>query len=146
MTASMSTGRWGHTATRLLDGRVLVAGGNSAGIPSTTFASAEIFSYDATLLPVAIDIKPNAFPNTINLGSSGTVVVAIISTPSFDATTVNPYSVTLASATVKLRGQGTALMSFDDVNGDGLDDLVLHVSTQSFQLSTGDVAAILEGS
>ncbi len=145
LTASMSTGRFSHTATRLLDGRVLVAGGNPGGINQTPLASAELFSYDSTLLVVAIDIKPNALPNSINLGSNGTVAVAIFSTPSFDATTVDPNSVTLASAPVKLRGQGTPLASFDDVNSDGLDDLVVHVSTQSFQLSTANVAAILEG-
>jgi hypothetical protein len=143
MTASMSTGRWGHTATRLLDGRVLVAGGNPGD--QTHLASAEIFSYDLTLLFAAFDIKPNALPNAINLGNGGTVAVAIFSTPSFDATTIDPSSVTLASAPVKLRGQGTAMMSFEDINGDGLDDVMLHVSTQSFQLSTGDVAAVLEG-
>ena len=94
-------------------------------------ASAEIFSYDSIPLTVAIDIKPNAVPNTINLGSNGTVAVAILSTSSFDAATVDPGSVTLASAPVKLRGQATPMASLEDVNGDGLLDLVLHVSTQS---------------
>ena len=145
LTVSMSTVRFFHTATRLLDGRVLVAGGDPGGIAQTRLATAELFSYNSTALLVAIDIKPNALPNSINLGSNGTVAVAIFSTPSFDATTVDPNSVTLASAPVKLRGQGTPVASFDDVNGDGLDDLVLHVSTQSFQLSTGNVAAVLEG-
>ena len=52
---------------------------------------------------------------------------------------------TLASAPVKLRGQATPMASFEDVNGDGLLDLVLHVSTQSIVMSIGDVEAILEG-
>jgi len=97
------------------------------------------------VLPVAIDIKPNAFPNTVNLGSGGTVAVAIFSTSSFDAATVDPTSVTLASAPVRLRGQGTPMASLEHVNGDGLLDLVLHVSTQSLELSAEDVEAILNG-
>jgi Bacterial Ig-like domain (group 2)/Kelch motif/Galactose oxidase, central domain len=42
--ASLATPRSGHTATRLLDGRVLVAGGSSSGTP---LASVEIYDPDA---------------------------------------------------------------------------------------------------
>jgi hypothetical protein len=94
---------------------------------------------------VAIDIKPGGFPNSINLGSGGTVPVAILSAPGFDATTVNPTTVTLAGAQVKLKGKGTPMASFDEVNGDGLLDLVVHVSTEALQLSETDTEAILEG-
>lgn len=94
---------------------------------------------------VAIDIKPGSDPNTINLGSGGTVPVAIFSTASFDATTVNPTTVTLASAPVKLRGNGTSMASVEDVNGDGISDLVVHVETKALQLSETDAEAVLEG-
>jgi hypothetical protein len=96
-------------------------------------------------VPVAIDIKPNEFPNTINLGSGGTVAVAILSSPDFQAVTVDPSSVTLASAPVRLRGQGTLMVSQEDVNADGLVDLLVHVSTEALQLSEGDVNAVLNG-
>lgn len=99
----------------------------------------------ADYLTVAIDIKPGSFPNSINLGASGTVPVAIFSTTSFDATTVNPTTITLASAPVKLKGQGIPMASFQDVNGDGLMDLVVHVSTQALQLSQTDTQATLNG-
>lgn len=94
---------------------------------------------------VEIDVKPGAFPNSINLGSNGTVAVAIFSEPSFDARTVDPLSVTLAGATVELKGKGTPMASFQDVNGDGLIDLVVHVSTEALQLSDGDTEIVLEG-
>ena len=97
------------------------------------------------LTPVEIDIKPGNYPNSINLGSGGTVPVAIISTADFDATTVNPLTVSLASASVKLRGQGTPAASSEDVNGDDLLDLVVHVSTQALELSSGDTVATLQG-
>jgi hypothetical protein len=96
-------------------------------------------------LSVMIDIKPGSYPNSINLGSGGSVPVAIFSTPTFDATTVDPTSVTLAKALVQLKGKGTPMASAEDVNGDGLPDLVVHVSTQALQLTGADVNAVLEG-
>ena len=39
---------------------------------------------------------------------------------------------------------GTPMASFQDVNGDGLMDLVVHVSTAAFQLTAGDTQAFLE--
>ncbi len=97
------------------------------------------------VVTVTIDIKPGSFPNSINLGSNGTVPVAIFSDTAFDATTVDPTTVTLASAPVKLKGNGTLMSSFQDVNGDGLMDLVVHVNTQALQLSLTDTEAVLEG-
>ncbi len=44
------------------------------------------------------DIKPGSFPNSINVGAGGNVPVAIFSSSTFDATTVDPTTVTLASA------------------------------------------------
>jgi hypothetical protein len=102
----------------------------------------------ANLLTVGIDIKPGAYPNTVNLGSNGKVPVAILSSSTFDATTVDPESVTLADAGVikKIKGKGTKYMaSTEDVNEDGLPDLVVHVETQSFLLTQGDEAATLKG-
>lgn len=37
------------------------------------------------------------------------------------------------------------MSSFEDVNGDGLLDLVVHVSTEALQLTETDLEAILEG-
>jgi hypothetical protein len=94
---------------------------------------------------VMIDIKPGSYPNSINLGSNGSVPVAIFSTPTFDARTVIPDKVTLAGASVKFRGNGTPMFSVQDVNGDGLPDLVVHVSTEALQLTASDAEAVLEG-
>ena len=94
---------------------------------------------------VTIDIKPGSHPNSINLGAGGTVPVAILSTADFDATTVDPLSVTLASAHVKLKGKGTPMASSQDVNGDGRLDLVVQVETEALQLSETSTKAILDG-
>ncbi|MBW3540207.1 MAG: hypothetical protein KY476_08050 [Planctomycetes bacterium] len=94
---------------------------------------------------VGIDIKPDSDPNSINLGSGGTVAVAILSTAAFDATTVDPNTVTLANAEVRLKGNSTPMSSEQDVNSDGLLDLVVHVETEALELTDGDVEAMLRG-
>jgi hypothetical protein len=102
--------------------------------------------YDAgCLLEVTIDIKPGSDPNTINLGSKGNVPVAIFSTFTFDAANVDPLSVTLAGASVKIKNKGTPMSSIKDVNGDGLLDLIVHVETTALELSESNTEAVLEG-
>jgi hypothetical protein len=97
------------------------------------------------VLPVEIDIKPGSDPNSINLGSHGAVPVAILSTLDFDATTVDPESVELAGAGVRLKGKGTPMASYEDVNNDGATDLVVHISTDALELTDTDEEALLVG-
>jgi hypothetical protein len=97
------------------------------------------------ILPVQIDIKPGSYPNAINLSSAGVVPVAILSSSTFDATQVNPATVTLAGAGVKLIGKGDRYScGREDVNGDGLIDLVCHVTTAQFFIEVGQSVAVLE--
>jgi len=71
--------------------------------------------------------------------------VAILSSPTFDATQVDPASVSLAGAKVRLLGRGGRYSaSFQDVNGDGRLDLLCHVETASFFLELGESLAVLE--
>ena len=96
-------------------------------------------------LTVPIDIKPGTSTNTVNLGSNGVIPVAILSTATFDARQVDPGSVSLAGAHVKVKGKGTYQSSFQDVNGDGRQDLVVQVMTQALELTAGDSRAFLDG-
>ena len=106
----------------------------------------EILTAQVILTPVTIDILPGTFPNEINLGSGGTVPVAIFSTDTFDATDVDPLTVTLAGASVELKKNGKPMASSDeDVNGDGFLDLVVHFGTEALQLSSEDTEATLQG-
>ena len=97
------------------------------------------------LKEVLVDIKPGSDPNSINLGSGGNVPVAIFSSATFDATTVDPSTVTLADAGVKIRGKGKLAADEEDVDGDGLLDLVVHIDTSELELTDGDVVAVLKG-
>lgn len=79
------------------------------------------------------------------LGSRGATPVAILSSSDFDATEVDPLTVTLEDASVRVKGNGTPQASFKDVDGDGLLDLVLQMETEGLQLTSGDVEATLDG-
>jgi hypothetical protein len=96
---------------------------------------------------VDIDIKPGSYPNAINLGSYGLIPVAILSSDEFDATTVDPETVELAGADVAVRGKSNKYMAHaEDVNGDGLVDLLVQVATENLAPdSLQDGFAVLTG-
>jgi hypothetical protein len=87
----------------------------------------------ANPISVVIDIKPGTDPNPINQGANGVIPVAILTTGDFDAATVDPGTVFLNGAGVAVRGKSEkALARLEDVDGDGDDDLMLQVDTESW--------------
>jgi hypothetical protein len=96
-------------------------------------------------IEVEIDIRPGGYPNTINLGSNGGVPVAIFGSADFDVTTIDPLTITLAGAPVRIKKKGTPHYSLEDINSDGFMDMMVHIDTQALQLSEADTIAALEG-
>jgi hypothetical protein len=94
---------------------------------------------------VAIDIKPGTFPNTINLRSNGVVPVAILGSTAFDALQVDPASMTLAGAKVKVLGKGQYSCHGEDVNRDGRPDLLCQFPTSQLVIRPGASTVALEG-
>jgi hypothetical protein len=93
-------------------------------------------------IDVILDIKPNRFPNNINLRSKRNISVAILTTEDFDATTVDPLSVEFGpNGAVEAHGRGHKR----DANRDGKKDLVLHFKTQETGIQCGDATASLTG-
>ena len=93
-----------------------------------------------------IDIKPGSDPNSINLSASGVVPVAILSSDTFDATTVDPDTVSLAGAKVKMVGKSNRFLCHqEDVNADGRLDLTCQVENLTlFLTEEGQTIAVLE--
>jgi len=100
---------------------------------------------DVAAVCIEIDIKPGSDPNSINPRSQGTVPVAILSNPEFDA----PSEVDKASLTFGHTGDEDSLAkcnkSPEDINRDGLLDLVCHFNTQDTGFQCGDTEGILWG-
>jgi len=91
---------------------------------------------------VAIDIKPGTFPNSINLRKKGLIPVAILTTPTFDATTVDVSSVQFGASGTEAAAQQSAQQ---DVDFDGDTDLILHFRTEATGILCGATSASLTG-
>jgi hypothetical protein len=100
-----------------------------------------------TVTSVAVDIKPGACPNPVNVKSKGVLPVAILGTEEFDVSTIDP-------ASVRLNDVEPIRSSLEDVaapltdpnececttNGpDGFIDLTLKFKTQDIVESLGEV-------
>ena len=110
-----------------------------------TVGTFSIFAvFGPTQRSVVIDIKPGSDPNCINLGSNGVIPVAILTTDTFDASTVDPLSVTLQDAAVRIKGKSGNAGSLEDVDSDGDLDLVLQVFND-LNLAEGQSTATLSG-
>lgn len=133
-----------NTAGGVVDDTLYVLGGFRI-LPDFTAQWLSVNEAFTPFLTVSIDIKPGDPNNTINLKSNGRVDVAILSSATFDATSVDPSTVTLAGAHVATQGKGAPMISFVDVNGDHRLDMLLHFRTDDLQLTKADTQAVLKG-
>jgi hypothetical protein len=119
---------------------LLMAGiGGVAYYIDTETSAGNVFSAGNCGL-MKIDIKPGSNPNSINPSSKGVIPVAILTTPQFDASLVDVETVRFGPA------EATPVQwDFEDVDGDGDDDMILHFRTQDTGISAGDTEAWLVG-
>lgn len=112
------------------------------------FINAVLFCGGGRVIEVEIDIKPGNDPNSIKLSNRGVIPVAILSTTTFDATTVDPSTVCFGDA--EDAGARNCTEAHDtghieDANGDLLLDVVLHYETGQTGIDFGDTQACLTG-
>lgn len=91
---------------------------------------------------IAIDIKPGSFPNSINPKSNGVIPVAILTTDTFEAITVDPTTVRFGATGTEAAPAQSAL---EDIDGDGDTDMIFHFNTQDTGIACGDTVASLTG-
>ncbi len=122
------------------DGRIIIGFGiNPEGNREAWLA--ELTPQQVVPEPVAIDVKPGSSENPINPRSNGVISIAILSTNSFDPSTVDQASVEFGPNQALATGRG----QLQDVNGDGLPDLVLHFRTQEAGIQCGDTSVSITG-
>ena len=90
---------------------------------------------------IVIDWKPGSNPSAINLSAKGTVPVAILGTADFNVSQIAIGSIRAddqkdsllngGGVGVNVKNNGQYQFSYQDVNTDGFQDLVLHFDTQT---------------
>ena len=124
-----------------VDGDDLLVG--SYHLADKGFSAGAVFQYQrdpVDRMEVAIDIKPGYAGNRLNLATQRRFWVAIFSDAGFDALQVEPSTVRL--------GPGRAApnrYSVNDVNGDGLPDLMLRFQTPEVGIACGATELTLTG-
>jgi hypothetical protein len=137
--------KWAVTVGNQYGGGSLVNGAGAEGNPPNFFDLDFIEGLHGVTL-VDIDIKPGSDHNPINNDGHGVIPVAILGSPDLDVTFILPWTVELEGMPVKTVGkQGKLLAHYEDVNGDGLDDLVVQILDVEGTLAEGATIALLTG-
>lgn len=105
-------------------------------------SGSEIWTNMPSVKKIEIDIKPGSFPNSINPRSNGVIPMAILTTDEFDGMTVDPNSLLFGRTGTEASPKHYA---FEDVDGDGDIDMILHFKTKETLIQCGDTEAKLTG-
>lgn len=91
---------------------------------------------------VEIDVLPGSADNEIREGRRGVIPVAILTTPDFDALSVDADTLQFGPGAALVSGPGGGPV---DVDGDGDQDFVVHFRAQDADFACGDTTAYLSG-
>ncbi len=115
----------------------------TSGANSLLMDSATVVTTAVLKRMVEIDIKPGSSTNAINQFSRGIIPVVILGTHSFDAAEVDVTTLAFGpDGAAPAHQQGG---HFQDVNDDGLTDLLSHYRTQETGIASGDTEACVTG-
>ena len=127
-----------------IDGDPRVLDGNGDGAEVVDMGADE---YLRRTITIEIDIKPGSLINPVNPRNRGVIPVALLGSESFDVTIVDPTSLAFgplgAETAHDLSKTGTYSDHLQDVNFDGVMDLVTHYRTQATGLDCGDQTSLM---
>lgn len=146
---STTTGSTNSQAAAITASRQVCAAGTYSGSLSVTDkdggTGSDGFTLTVEYYAAVIDISPTQSPNPVRLSGRGLLPVAILSTSTLDARDVDPASLTLgdglgADVGVATQKNGRYQGKLEDVNGDGVRDLVVMFEVAEL-LASGDLHA-----
>jgi arylsulfatase A-like enzyme len=110
---------------------------------SPYFAIVSFLGQNACPIEVAIDIKPDSDLNSINPSLQGDLPVALLGSDSFDVADVDVTTLAFAPGGAPIdHSQGP---HFEDLNGDGFTDLMMHFRIEETGVEFGDLSACVTG-
>jgi len=95
-------------------------------------------------ISVDIDVKPSNGASCVNPDANGVIPVAIMGSALFDVASIDPLTVALEGAEVRVRGKSSNYGTFKDVDGDGYIDLLLQIEN-NIALGEGQSNVTLTG-
>jgi hypothetical protein len=128
------------TDTLNIRSAILTGTGPSRGFAVDGYAVS--FTPMFPVIEVDIDIMPGEEPNPVNPRNRGVIPVAILTTATFDATTVNTSTVRFGKTGTEAAIVRSAL---EDVDGDGDTDLLLFFNIPDTGIACGQDSAVLTG-
>ncbi len=142
--AGIDAGTATNAPARDIDGDARPLDGNGDGL-----AVVDIGADEAPALPVSalVDILPGTSPNVIKLTSTKTITVAILTTPTFSTSRIDPSTVCFGSASNPAARDCSLSKPAvrTDVDRDGDVDLSLVFDTKQTGIAKGDTQACLTG-
>jgi hypothetical protein len=102
---------------------MIICGGSTGGAVADTW----MLNWREPGVDVAIDVRPGSSENPVNPNARGVLPVAILGAPGFDLRALDFTGIRVGGASVTVLGNGRPKLDFEDVNGDGIEDLLSHV-------------------